>query len=608
MGANGVDDVESPSLLGTLDADVFLEITRYVSINSSEDLRNLSLTCKSLRDLTKPSVFKSIHLPVFLKRRQLFYVHAEWKRICDLVGPYVRSLSFKKKRVSEPGLHSGHLQSAYLNKLHKFYRRNLKELQANGITEIISALPALRLLVWDLGQDIPQGILDELQQHQAKPLLHLVDDNCIQLDRLCVSKCLSALGFSMSASGRDERKLGEPLLVAQKVIMSNPNLRSLSLRIHYPWGGCVRSPLSRVARKFSTDIEPRFPPLEELTLSDYRIDEEDWPYWRDNFQWQCLVNLTLKHSSDYILERMAGKAESLRRLEMVCFPDQTNYCDKSVDIDKFLRSFNSLESVHLEGYTATPEALAHHSKLSKLHVHVAESRSPEKIRPVFSTADLKLLGQKCPKIKDLSIDVHRERAWPYKIFDTVALSFPRLERVSMHFELGIENIDSPIQPIVNHDSAKHIFRHICTERESKSLPQLLSCTFITGEKLRRFPQWTPMYGEWERALQAEIQIRSKRDSCATPKTPELPAKEPYLRISQPLFSAEGHRVYWYSPECTVFAGGRFVAAGPEDDDLEIYRMDLNWDRFRLDGVNVGWWDAEGKYEERVRAGVYGAKI
>ncbi|PGH32431.1 hypothetical protein GX50_04796 [[Emmonsia] crescens] len=454
-------------------------------------------------------------------------------------------------------------------------------------------------------EDIPQIILDSLGRHQAKPMLHVVDENCIQLDRLCGSKCLEALDFRLHSDLIGPRMTKEPVLAAQEVVMSCPNLRSLTLSIHTHHGGCVLSPLDDVLTQFSTKLKGKFPPLEELKLDDYYISDEEWPYWSDNLQWQCLWNLSLMSSSiEPILPKLIGRVQNLRKLELMRYPDQIEYPGQFDDnVDKFLRSFSSLEIIIFEGYSASVEALMGHRNLSDLHMHTAESRYSGEIRPVLSAEDLQLLSQNCPKIKDLYIDVYRNGSWPYEIFVALGRGFPYLENLFVHFELGICDTSAPIQPVLKHESAKRLFRRFWVEKKTNLLAQFSSLTFIVGQIRPRFSIWSRTHAVWEHKSAADIQIRPKMNNRPAPKRPKTRSKKSYSDLSKPLFSAQGHRVYWHSPECTIFAGGRVVTDTADGADLELYRMDLNYDVFEKGTCP----EAAGRYHGSVLAGLDGVQ-
>jgi hypothetical protein len=226
----------------------------------------------------------------------------------------------------------------------------------------------------------------------VRPSLHLVDRDCIQLDRLFGSKCLSKLDFCLGLnSPKIPRRHKEPVLVAQELIMSSPNLHSLSLGIHYQWGGSQHFRLPNISTQFSTDLRPSFPPLKELTLEDYIMKDGEWLYWKDNFQWKSLHKLTLNQCTGVFLRGLAAQVHNLRSLEIMCFPSDTNGRDKSGDIDRLLRSFSSLETIKLEGHTASAEALIRHPALSDVNIHVAEFDSGGSRRPALSVADLEVL-------------------------------------------------------------------------------------------------------------------------------------------------------------------------------------------------------------------------
>ncbi|KAK2813953.1 hypothetical protein FQN50_000354 [Emmonsiellopsis sp. PD_5] len=603
MDESSANAVVGPTKRGltTLSRDAILDVIELVALNGHEDLCNFSLTCQDFRQLAKPFIFRNIRFAIRDAKDGpgYRYEHSEWNNISAKVGQYVRKLEL---------YHSTKLKPADRNVYHEGH-----------IAEMVSSLPALRTFVWrfssDFPYDIPQRVVDALENHQQKPSLFLVDDNFIQLDRFYGSQMVSGLDFTMDTNIVSGALLEQPIHAAQQLVMSCPNLRSLALRIQYRWGGCVMGrPMSKASRGFSKQLAPNFPPLQELTLDDYRMRDKEWTYWEENFQWNALSRLTLNHDNGVFLHNLGGLVQNLRNLELTCFPDETEdeYAEDQA-LGKFLRSFSSLESIHLEGFAASAKSLTSHPNLLAVHMHIAEPRSYKEDeilnRPVFAVSDIQLLGRRCPKINDLSIDIARNEVWPYDVLTALALSFPRLQKLRLHLELGVNDISAPIQPILNHDSAKHVFRHLRDKMKIHELDQFSSLTLVVGEKLRRFPQWWPAYGNWEKASAATIEIRPKQSGRPTPKRPEDIIDGDAEKFSEPRTSEDCQRVYWHSPTCTIFEGGRIVMNNPDDEgDLEVYRPDLNYspyapvDKTRSYPMHNFALD---RYEQTLTAGIVG---
>ncbi|KAK2799972.1 hypothetical protein FQN51_006401 [Onygenales sp. PD_10] len=596
--ANAVVGLTQRGLI-TLSRDAILDVIELVALNGHEDLCNFSLTCQDFRQLVKPFIFRNIRFAIRETEGETGYryEHSKWNNISTKVGQYVRKLELS---------HSYKLEPADPSVYHE-----------DHIAEMVSSLPALWTFVWNLRSDIPQRVVDALESHQQNPSLSLADEDFIQIDRFYGSRMVSGLDFTMDTTQVSNVLFAQPIHAAQQLVMSCPNLRSLALRIHYRWGGCIRGrPTSKGSRAFSNQLAPNFPPLQELTLDDYKMKDEEWTYWKDNFQWNALSRLTLNHRNGVFLHNLEGLVQNLRNLELMCFPDETDYkYAEDPALGKFLRSFSSLETIRLEGFAASAESLASHPNLLTVHMHIAEPRSYNEdeilTRPVFAATDIRLLGQSCPKIYNLNIDIARNGAWPYDVLTALALYFPRLQKLRLHLELGIDDISAPIQPILNYDSAKHIFRHLHDKTKIRQLGQFSSLTLVVGEKLRRFPQWWPAFGNWEKGNAATIEIRPKLSGRPTPKRPEDIIDGDVEEFSEPRISEDGHQVYWHSPDCTVFAGGRVVMNDSDDDgDLEVYRPDLNYSPYRPVDKTLSYSVHNfklDKYQQRVTAGIAGPR-
>lgn len=202
------------------------------------------------------------------------------------------------------------------------------------------------------------------------------------------------------------------ILGLQKLLFGCPNLKSFSLGITGGYGGCVvyRHIYDRVdAFQFSGD--ETFPPLEELSLSGYRLREDEWEHWQELLQWSKLRSLTLgpRWQADF-LELAEGYATSLQNLtvEVYTDADERAVCPQ---LEEFLESFSSLESLTVKGYVVPLTPVSYHPGLKHLCLHSFTRGSSEKPRHAYSVKKLQKLDNICPLLETLELDLNRDGEW-----------------------------------------------------------------------------------------------------------------------------------------------------------------------------------------------------
>lgn len=150
----------------------------------------------------------------------------------------------------------------------------------------------------------------------------------------------------------------------------------------------------------------KFPPIEDLSFNGYRPDIVEWVHWRDRFCWQNLTSLTLGPDGDhYVLRLIKGHVTALRRLKLTAWLGRgVNNCEELQD---FLLSFNTLESLEVKGYSFPVYAIGNHPNLTRLCLHTIETDKPERPRRVLTIEDIERIDMYCPNITDLELDIQR---------------------------------------------------------------------------------------------------------------------------------------------------------------------------------------------------------
>ncbi|GKZ88290.1 hypothetical protein AnigIFM59636_008147 [Aspergillus niger] len=394
----------------------------------------------------------------------------------------------------------------------------LKRLQINDcLAALVARLPNLRRITIGFPSIQSTTLIRTICEHSRKPELLLLDQKSEdKISSLAeqVLPCVTTLSASVDPS-YDQNGPNRQILTLQKLFFKCPHLRSFSLSVVKQYGGCViRMPRHPVIWSFQLTGEETFPPLEHLSLDGYWLDDKQWKYWRDGLQWDKLVSLAVgPQRCAGLFQMLAGHATSLKSLNVCSWQGEGKY--EREGLIELLSSFDSLETLVLNGIMCPVEAIARHSNLSTLCLHEEESASTAHPRQVLTAEELSHLDVSCPKLKSLQVGVKRENdQWPNDVFDKLATGFHNLRSLSMHFELGLLDIQNPIKPVINYASVRSIGQHFFDRRRQAGIE--VSDSFIltvwTGKYFRRFPQWPPSYASFEKKFSATYQICLPSDS------------------------------------------------------------------------------------------------
>ncbi|KAL4899097.1 hypothetical protein BDW74DRAFT_184100 [Aspergillus multicolor] len=163
-----------------------------------------------------------------------------------------------------------------------------------------------------------------------------------------------------------------------------------------------------------------FPPLEELSLDGYRMDDAEWAYWRDGLEWTRLRSLSVGPQSTFglyeqtlcgTLGQFAGFATALTTLRVHSFAglDEGGLGGWREGLARLLEAFASLEVLELVGYwPSRAGAICRHRGLKEFTMHVDEMPLKGRERGVFSAEDFVILDRACPELRALEVDVERD--------------------------------------------------------------------------------------------------------------------------------------------------------------------------------------------------------
>ncbi|KAF5857533.1 hypothetical protein ETB97_005672 [Aspergillus alliaceus] len=504
--------------MNRLSLDVYYLIVE--ALDTRQDLKNVCLVSKAFHSLATPVLYRSIILKGSDKfRRTDWDISAEdgkseehTRSACHGLIDRLLDERNGRIRVAVRDLTIEWFQGAEDSEriMHKL------EQPDNILIRFVKQLPNLEnMFFYDTRIPLTKSILDTLWNHTNKPKLHLMSEcGTTQTDikMPCVhTLCTRIDGFSTS-TGVDQQRLA-----LREVFSACPNLYSLSISISFFWSGCVMPsilPSTEIVPLHLTESET-IPPLRELTLSGYNIRENEWVHWRDRFPWSNLESLTLgPEESHDNLKLMAGHVHTLKSFAISAFDNHR--LDKCDELENFVASFNSLESLTVKGYFLPVTAVASHPNLRHFCLHTIET--PERERPTPKKGDIEYLDEHCQKLASLELDISREKHWPNDIVNTIATRFTHLRELSFHVGLGIRRMfgsqndtfesrrnNLKPHPKLDHSASKDFARGFFASRGPSSKLQKLS--LYTGESLRRFPQWQPEYADFEDEHRRSCQIR-----------------------------------------------------------------------------------------------------
>jgi len=264
------------------------------------------------------------------------------------------------------------------------------------------------------------------------------------------------------------------------ILLSCPNLRSLTLDISLPSSGCVIPCLPDEYHGFGFTNGERPPALEELVLIDYpfgrehreqlytgniilgtnsigypsKVNEED--YWVDVFDWARLRRL--EAPSGCFALKLMPKLVALKEVGL------WNTYAKGVVARFYNEVPAKLEKIEVANIASvTVGGITRHSQaLKELKIHQDEGYRRDWRGEAISAHDLRELGEECPLLETLALDIARQEddGWPWQTLDVLATAFPRLERLELWFELGLKHDEGPQKPYLTVSAAAMLYNYV----------------------------------------------------------------------------------------------------------------------------------------------------
>ncbi|KAI0454703.1 hypothetical protein F5B21DRAFT_231651 [Xylaria acuta] len=500
-------------------ADMNLDIWHLIldQIDSRKDLCNVCLTSRAWFAMAIPHLYKSV--PLVMRPDDIFnsddetdpmvFAHSLSSRLLDTKNEQLRNAVHELEFGQFEGNHSSDMEKR--------------------LVTLIDLLPNLQRV--KIRGRLTQGALRDLTGSSKRISLHLLGEDG---KRLIENDLPNVVVLAAKVNPFDESKgPNRHILGIQKLLFACPNLTSFSVGTIGGYGGCVRRiPRFEMVHSFRFSGDENFPPLEDLSLSGYRLSDDEQEHWQKKLQWSKLRSLTLgpRYTASF-LKLAAGYAKSLRDLKVQVYTD----ADRKTDcppLEHFLRTFTSLESLTVKGYYLPVGPIGNHPGLKHLCLHSFEPVREDDLRPTLGVEQLQELDESCAYLEALELDLYRDGEWPEHILKTLATGFRNLRRLTLHLELGIRGVSgfrtldpeecTYLEPILTKDSAKEVGQQFFKWRSSSKLSVLV---LTTGEPLRRYTQWEPAYSMFERINEDTIEVYKPWNTGGVPEV-ETMARPP----------------------------------------------------------------------------------
>ncbi|KAI1173097.1 hypothetical protein F4777DRAFT_559245 [Nemania sp. FL0916] len=494
-------------------------------LNDRKDLCNACLVSRAWFTMAMPHLYRVV--PFIAQNHDVF----DWERKKNIMK-FAQDLSSRLMDDKNERLRA----AVHELDFGRFDDRNLRYMEKR-LVSLVASLPNLRRV--RIKSQLSPKVLRALDKHHRQIPLYLLGEDGTRSST--EKNFQNVVGLAVQVNPSNETNgPNRRILSTQKLFFACPNLKSFSLHIVGGYGGCVR-PMARFERVYSFQFsgDETFPPLEELSISGYWMDDGEEQHWQNKLQWSKLRSLVLgpRLSADF-LKVAEGYATSLKNLDVQIYTDgDYEGGGKCQPLEDFLRTFTSLESLTVKGYHIPLGPIKNHPGLKHLCLHSFEKDGDDGHggrggqRPTLSVEQLRDLDESFPYLETLEIDLYRDGKWPVDIFKALATGFRRLRSLTLHLEVGIDDTRNVnlnvrtrnqqkqhylhIMPILNKDSAKKAGKLLFGLRPPSSIMEVL--ILKTGEPLRRFPQWEPGAYRFERRNTDTIEVHRPRTSGGVPR-------------------------------------------------------------------------------------------
>ena len=305
-----------------------------------------------------------------------------------------------------------------------------------GLLSLIKKMRCLKTLTWELLGPIPTLVIEALEQYQPRAELEVcnwqracMDDDHDLPHEIALAKSHSLTSIDVElASSRDRGFLRASI---NRILFCAPNLTRVSIsksRMFESWGLYSVSgramPFYTIVDKKCTQKAPKLPLLE--LKADIQLVNcgslKEWSKYTDFSRLEslhCTGETFSPRGSADILETFSADASQLfPNLRHFIFEvSENNYYTIETRIQPFLSTCRPLSELVLWNWS---EVLAlstvlekHGATMRKLHLHIQEPckycnwDAEERPRRTLTTKEIRKIKEKCPNIRDFSLDLNR---------------------------------------------------------------------------------------------------------------------------------------------------------------------------------------------------------
>ena len=143
------------------------------------------------------------------------------------------------------------------------------------------------------------------------------------------------------------------------------------------------------------------------------METDEIAVWKEKAPWHTLESLSLgPQYSEAFLTLATGLVQDLKHFKIIFYDWDEN--PTKAQLDAFLFSFDTLESLTVKGRIPSSSAVANHRNLQYLCLHTIEKAYGE--RETLSVEEIQQLDRQCQKIKILKIDVNPKDGWVGRLY------------------------------------------------------------------------------------------------------------------------------------------------------------------------------------------------
>ncbi|KAL4959297.1 uncharacterized protein BDV14DRAFT_193916 [Aspergillus stella-maris] len=410
---------------------------------SKQDLCSLCLISHSFNAIATPILYRSINL-IEPDRDPFFNL---WGR------PEEKAQRAKKARGRRQWLLLSRLEDEANETLRNLVQEvNLSVSKDSGDADFIDHLTKDSRLCNLLNKlSNLRHIINTISNHTRKPSLSLSLRNIEKaLETISFREeplaCLTDLTATINPY-YDRTGPNKVMLQVQDLFFNSPNLRTFSLSVSGNYGRCMNDrPRFSNVTSFRLLGAEKFPPLNDLRLDGYRINDAEWYYWQQGLDWGRLSSLTIGPQNAFgTLKRLVGYVTSLKTLRVYRYPNLRWRGEGSdpvaMELEELLKSLDGLEELEVRGVPVSVEVVGLHKGSKKLCLHEEETASEGNQRNLLTLDEVKHIKKCCQKLRDLKVKIKiGDSEMNEDLFYELATSFPQLGSLSLHFEIGLKKV------------------------------------------------------------------------------------------------------------------------------------------------------------------------